>query len=95
MILNLLSVIPVLGDELVAGVLGSSTVVSWSIRRFTVIHFLLGLLALILIVVHLILLHRLSPGKTGNFCTTDGTSTLAIILTKDLMLFALVFGLIF
>lgn len=94
-ILNLLSVVPALGDEIVAGILGSSTVTSWGIRRFTVLHFLLGVVAIALIAIHLVILHRISPGKGGNVATTDGTSTLATVLVKDLALFLMIFALLF
>ena len=94
-ILNLLSVLPALGDEIVAGILSGSTVNSWSIRRFTVIHFLLGIIALALIAVHLVLLHRTNPGRYPSDVPGDVSDTLAVVLAKDLALFLLVFALIF
>ena len=95
MILNLLSVIPILGDELVAGILGGSTVNSWSIRRFTVLHFLLGVTAIALIAIHLVLLHRTNPGRYSSDITGDSSETLVIVLLKDFALTLLVFSVIF
>ena len=84
-ILNLVTVIPAIGDEVVNGILGSSTVVSWSIRRFTVIHFLLGVIALILIGIHLVLLHRTSPAFTASDVAADSSEVLSVVLAKDLI----------
>ena len=41
-ILNLATVIPILGDEIVSWLLSDSTVNVWSIKRFTILHFILG-----------------------------------------------------
>jgi len=81
-ILNLASVIPFLGDEVVAWILASATVTSWSIRRFTVLHFLLAIVALAFVGIHVILLHRQSPSKT-SVDISDNSETLALILAKD------------
>lgn len=94
-ILNLITVLPALGDEIVAGILGSSTVVSWSIRRFTVLHFLLGVIALALILGHLLLLHRTNPSRISSDIAADGTETLPIVIFKDLALFLIISTLLF
>lgn len=93
-ILNLLSVVPFLGDEIVCWVLSSATVTSWSLRRFTVIHFLLGLVAVVLFGSHIVLLHRQSPQKT-SVDIADGTETLWLILAKDLAITLAVFAFVF
>jgi ubiquinol-cytochrome c reductase cytochrome b subunit len=93
-ILNLFSVIPILGDEIVAWILGASTVTSWSLRRFTVIHFLLGVIALAIIAIHIILLHRQAPSKGGTDLS-DGVETLNFVLVKDLAICLVITAMIF
>lgn len=82
-ILNLFSVVPFVGDEIVYWILSSSTVTSWSLRRFTVIHFLLAVVAAVLILIHVILLHRQSPQKSSTDLH-DNVETLLLVLVKDL-----------
>lgn len=82
-ILNLFTVIPLLGEELVSALLGGSTVTSWSLRRFTVIHFLLAVLGFAVVALHLVLLHRTSPSKTPSDLI-DGSEFLISVLLKDL-----------
>lgn len=89
-ILNLASVIPFLGDEIVAGILASATVTSWAIRRFTALHFLLGIAALIFILVHIVILHRQNP-SSNQTDIADGSETLLIVLVKDFSFFLVVF----
>lgn len=93
-ILNLASVVPFLGDEVVAWVLSSSTVTSWALRRFTVLHFLLAVAAVAVIGLHIILLHRTAPSKSGT-CQADGVETLLLVLVKDLVIALAAFSLIF
>ena len=82
-ILNLLTVFPLVGEEIVSALLGGSTVSSWSLKRFTVIHFLLAILGVALLALHLILLHRNSPAKQ-NSDVSDGSEFLTSVLLKDL-----------
>lgn len=93
-ILNLLTIIPFFGDEIVTWILAAATVTSWAIRRFTILHFLLAIIAIVLIVLHVILLHRQTPSK-NNSDILDGSETLLGILIKDLFLFILVLILLF
>jgi quinol-cytochrome oxidoreductase complex cytochrome b subunit len=93
-ILNLASVVPFLGDEVVAWVLASATVTSWSIRRFTVLHFLLAVVAIALIGIHVILLHRQAPSKNSGDIA-DNSETLALILVKDLAITFLILSFVF
>ena len=92
-ILNLLTVVPLVGDEIVKWILGSSTVVSWSLRRFTVIHFLLAILAVAIVGIHVILLHRQSPSFSASDIS-DGSETLSGILGKDFAITLTLVGLI-
>lgn len=94
-ILNLLSVVPALGDDIVAGILGSSTVVSWSIRRFTILHFLLGFIAIILVGLHVILLHRSFPSKGAGDIAVDSANSLTVVIAKDLAIFLTIVILLF
>lgn len=93
-ILNLASVVPFLGDEIVAWVLASSTVTSWALRRFTVLHFLLAVIALALIAAHVVLLHRSSPQQRQT-CLADGAESLLLVLVKDLVFCLALVALVF
>jgi quinol-cytochrome oxidoreductase complex cytochrome b subunit len=93
-ILNLASVIPFLGDEVVAGILASSTVTSWAIRRFTVLHFLLGIIAILFVLIHIVILHRQNP-SLHQTDIADGSETLLQVLVKDFAVFLLVFSFVF
>ena len=86
--------IPLLGNEIVATVLGGSTVSSWSIRRFTVLHFLLAVISLAFVAMHLIILHRQQPSTVASDIA-DGRESLFIVLAKDLMIVLLVFTTMF
>lgn len=92
-ILNLLTVLPILGEEVVGFVLGSATVTSWSLRRFTALHFVLAVVAVLLIAIHIVLLHRQSP-SFSSIDIADGSSFLVEILAKDLAITLLIVGLI-
>jgi quinol-cytochrome oxidoreductase complex cytochrome b subunit len=92
-ILNLLTVLPILGEEIVGFVLGSATVTSWSLRRFTALHFALAVVAVALIAIHIVLLHRQSPAFSSSDIS-DGSATLGDILAKDLAITLAFVGLI-
>lgn len=93
-ILNLLSVIPFIGNELVNGILSGGTMNSWSVRRFTVIHFLLAIIAILILIIHLILLHRGQPRKF-NSNIADSRETLMFVLIKDFAIVLLFIGILF
>lgn len=84
-ILNLLTVIPILGLEIVSGILGNDAIGNWAIRRFGILHFLLVLLAIVGILTHIFALHRQNPAQNSN-SKTDGSQNLTLILAKDLAL---------
>ena len=93
-ILNLFTVVPLFGNEIVSFLLGGTTVSSWSLRRFTVIHFLLAIISLAVVLAHLVILHRNSPSKQGNDIA-DGSSFLISVIFKDLGLTAIILVFIF
>lgn len=93
-ILNLLTVVPIFGNEIVAGVLGGSTVCDWSLKRFSVLHFLLAIISVAIVFVHLIILHRQTPGNTASDIA-DGRENLFLVLSKDLFLVLAFTSLIF
>ena len=84
-ILNIFTVIPLIGEELVYTVLSGPTVNSWSIRRFSLLHFLLAVVAIVVVVLHLVLLHRSNPSKSTSD-VPSGDEFLAGVLVKDLAL---------
>jgi ubiquinol-cytochrome c reductase cytochrome b subunit len=96
-ILNIFTVIPLVGEELVFTILSGPTVNSWSIRRFSLLHFLLAVVALAVVILHLILLHRSNPSKSHSDIAT-GDEFLIGVLLKDLALgvwlLLLVFGMV-
>jgi ubiquinol-cytochrome c reductase cytochrome b subunit len=87
-ILNLLSVIPLLGDEVVSWILSAATVTSWSVRRFTAIHFILALVSAAAFALHIILLHRTAPAKLNAEAPVN-TESLWHVIVKDLSIFLL------
>lgn len=93
-ILNLLTVIPIIGDELVNGILGGATMSNYSLRRFTVIHFGLAILAAAMVLFHLLILHRQSPNKF-SYDINDGRENLFVVLTKDMTIILILLGVIF
>lgn len=90
-ILNLFGIVPFFGEEIVSWILSSATVTSWAIRRFTVLHFLLAIVAIALVVVHLVLLHRQTPSREATDLA-DGSETLLQVLVKDFVIFLIVFS---
>ena len=89
MILNLVTVIPIVADLVIPTLLGDSVLSSFGIRRFAVLHFLLALISLALAIVHLVLLHRTQPSNSGTL-VADGFASISAVLLKDLVLLALV-----
>ena len=93
-ILNLFSVVPIFGEEIVAGILSGSTVSSWAIRRFTVIHFLLAIISFLVVAIHIVILHRQNPGYSSA-AISSGKESLANVLVKDFSLGLTVAGILF
>lgn len=89
MILNLATVVPLVADAVIPALLGDAVLSSFGIRRFAVLHFLLGLLSLALAIVHLVLLHRTQPSNSGTLIA-DGYASISAVLLKDLVFLALV-----
>jgi ubiquinol-cytochrome c reductase cytochrome b subunit len=85
-ILNLLTVIPILGDQVITTVLAGSHPTSWSLGRILSLHFLLGLVAIGLALIHLNLIHRARPSTSSS--VTDSAYLLSDVTLKDLLLLA-------
>ena len=81
-ILNLASIIPIIGDRIVLAILSGSSLTSAGLARFFSVHFLLAFIALGLAMAHLFVLHRTEPGSGGCF-QSDGTEVLVSVLAKD------------
>lgn len=85
-ILNLLTCIPVLGQSLLLGILGGPYTSTPSLAHILTLHLILAILASVLASVHILVLHRLSPGSDAIL---DLRSTyLADVLSKDAILAA-------
>ncbi len=86
MIFNLLTVIPILGDQVIATILAGSHPTSWSLARILSLHFLLGMVVIAVILVHLNLIHRARPSSSS--AVTDSSYLLSDVTLKDLILLA-------
>lgn len=93
-ILNLATVIPILGNEIVNWLLSDSTVNNWSIKRFTIIHFLFGVISFIISLLHIIVIHKKSPIKNVIYIN-DSSESLLFVLKKDLILILIIISIIF
>ena len=82
-ILNLATVVPCVGSELVTMLLGSFAVHSTSLRRFTVLHFLLAAITSLLSLLHLTLVHRSTPSSSHHIAH-DGTQALGSVIAYDI-----------
>jgi ubiquinol-cytochrome c reductase cytochrome b subunit len=85
-ILNLVTVIPVLDEIIVSTVLAGSHPTSWSIGRIYSLHFLLAIVTIGLVLVHLNLIHRARPSVSSAL--TDSSYMLSDVTLKDLLLLA-------
>lgn len=80
-ILNLLTVIPVLDTIIVGTLLAGPFPTSWSIARVLSLHFLLGVLAFALVLLHIVFIHRGRPSSINH--ASDGSFTLLDVVLKD------------
>ena len=84
-ILNLISIIPFISSNIINTLLGSSSLSDYGLRRFSTIHFLLGLFSVLLLVIHILILHRTEPSSSGHL-TNDGFSQIILFYLKLLIL---------
>lgn len=90
-ILNLLTVIVVIGNYILDSLLGNSFVADTSLQRIAVVHMLLALGTTAIVAVHLVCIHRVSPGYDSiEDCRVPG---LVDVLSKDLVILVLVISL--
>lgn len=89
-ILNLVTVIPGVGDMLVTSLLAGSSTTDVSIRRVFTAHWVLASLVILLIALHLVCVHRSSP--SSHTSQSDSSTQLVDILLKDTMLLPLMAG---
>jgi quinol-cytochrome oxidoreductase complex cytochrome b subunit len=88
-ILNLVTVLPILGVDLLSCVLGDLVVAYSTLVRIEVVH--LPLICLLLLLCHLVLIHRNVSSSVaavvGVHAYSDGDSMLIILLKDSLLLF--------
>ena len=84
-ILNLVTVIPILDELVVMGLYGASYPVDWALGRMFVLHFLLGMMAAFSVLMHLICIHRARPSNSH----VNALSNLSDVVLKDLGILAL------
>jgi len=93
-ITNLMSAVPLIGDQLVLFIWGGFSVDNPTLNRFYSLHYLLPFLLLALVVLHLMALHvDASNNPLGIASTADRIRFHPYFTTKDLVGFVLVFGL--
>lgn len=83
-ILNLITVLPGVGEMLVNSLLAGSSTTSISIRRVFTAHWVLASVVLLFIALHLVAVHRSSPSSLTS--QSDNTQQLLDILLKDLLI---------
>jgi quinol-cytochrome oxidoreductase complex cytochrome b subunit len=83
-ILNIVTVLPLLDSPIVATLLSSTVPTDTSVHRMFTLHYLLALLFAAIMFLHLTYVHRLRPGSTHN--QNIRAYQLADVLIKDLIL---------
>lgn len=81
-ILNLVTVIPAISGPITSALLGGASLGNLGLRRFTALHFLVALLSFILVIIHILLVHRSEPASSGHL-SRDGVGIIAQVLAKD------------
>jgi ubiquinol-cytochrome c reductase cytochrome b subunit len=89
-ILNLVTIVPVVSDAILESLLAGTSVSSLSIRRFLVLHFALALVSTGLVLVHIILIHRGAPSTSGHLAN-DGSQAIVAVLVKDTIFVSVAF----
>ena len=86
-ILNLVTVLPVVDALVILALYGATYPVDWALGRMFVLHFALGVVALGMAAIHVVFVHRAKPGGAGFW----GDSNLALgdVLVKDMALLGL------
>ena len=89
-ILNLVTVIPILGVDLLSCVLGDVVVDFYTLIRIEVVHFFLPLLCCCLLMGHLLLIHRnvsaAACSVLGVYAYSEGDTMLCVLLKDSLLL---------
>lgn len=83
-ILNLLTVVPIIGPMLVHSLLAGAATTDISVRRVFTAHWVVASLVLSLAVCHLILVHRSTPSALSG--QSERTSQLLDVLKKDIII---------
>ena len=89
-ILNLCTVIPIIGTYVLDTALAGTYPNTFSVNRLTVIHYLLGLVCTALVLIHIILIHRASPAYSSHVVQDKVTSLLTVLTKDSLMIFTIV-----
>ena len=79
--------VPILDELIVVGLYGASYPVDWALGRMFVVHFCVGLISLLGILMHLIFVHRAKPGNIS--VAGDLSQGLGDVLQKDFQLLGL------
>lgn len=93
-ILNLITILPVIDDILLSAIYGGTYAQTWTVGRILTLHFLCGIIAALVSGLHLISIHRIRPAGS-NFSAADGCLGLFDVILKDLSIIGIVSALIF
>lgn len=93
-ILSLATLLPLIGNCLIEIILGNSVLNDFGIRRFTIVHFLLAVLSSLIMILHIILIHRSLPSSSVHILY-DGNLNLSMLLIFDIYIISLIIMLIF
>lgn len=85
-ITNFLSAVPKIGQSLVIWVWGGYSITAVTLIRFFSLHFTLPFIIALLVVIHLVYLHRAGHNNpNGHDLSKDGTAFFPYFITKDLL----------
>jgi ubiquinol-cytochrome c reductase cytochrome b subunit len=90
-ILNLVSVIPVIDDLIISAMLSGSSPTTVALHRFLSLHFVMSMAATAAMALHVISVHRSRPGASLGL--EDGSWALSDVLTKDSLMVSFIIGL--
>jgi len=93
-ILNLITIIPILDSIILEGIYGGTFINSTTSGRILTLHFLFGLLSIAILMLHLISIHRIRPAGF-NFTASDGKLALSDVIIKDVIFIVIVLSIVF
>lgn len=81
--------IPIAGTYILDTALAGTYPTTFSVNRLAIVHYLLGIVCSLLVLLHVILIHRSAPSYSAHV-VQDKVTSLLTVLTKDSILIYLV-----